>query len=128
VDIAKEYVAQVRELAITYSSGDSSPIRAVDGIGIDIRAGEIVGILGESGCGKTTLAGALLRLLPPNARYESGTILIRGQELLKLPGKELQLVRGRVNLADPTGSGPCTQSRNDGRLASRRGSARAFGR
>jgi oligopeptide/dipeptide ABC transporter ATP-binding protein len=96
VDIAKEYVAQVRELAITYSSGDSSPIRAVDGMGIDIRAGEIVGILGESGCGKTTLAGALLRLLPPNARYESGTILIRGQELLKLPGKELQLVRGRV--------------------------------
>ena len=96
MDIAKEYVAQVRELAITYSSGNSSPICALDGITIDIRSGEVVGILGESGCGKTTLAGAMLRLLPPNARCEGGTIRIRGRELVKLSEKELQSVRGSV--------------------------------
>jgi len=96
VDSSTKYSAQVRELAITYFSGDSDPVRALDGISVDIGAGEIVGILGESGCGKSTLAGALLRLLAPNARCEGGTILIHGRELLNLSKKELGLIRGRL--------------------------------
>ncbi len=96
MDSPSEYFAQVRELAVTYSSEDGEPIRALDGISIDIRAGEVVGILGESGSGKSTLASALLRLLAPNARCEGGTILIDGRDLLKVPERELRLIRGRV--------------------------------
>jgi oligopeptide/dipeptide ABC transporter ATP-binding protein len=95
VDSPSEYSAQVRELAITYSSEGGGPICALDGINIDVRAGEVVGILGESGCGKSTLASALLGLLAPNAKCE-GAMLIRGRDLLKLSERELRLIRGRV--------------------------------
>jgi oligopeptide/dipeptide ABC transporter ATP-binding protein len=95
VDSSREYFAQVRELTVTYSPEDSEPIRALDGVSIEIRTGEIVGILGESGCGKSTLASALLRLLAPHAKCEGGTILIRGRDLLNLSERELRAIRGR---------------------------------
>ena len=96
VESSRKTVAQVRELAITYSSEGGDAISALDGVSIDIRAGEVVGILGESGCGKSTLARALLRLLPPNGAWTRGTILIDGRDLLHLSATELRLIRGRV--------------------------------
>jgi oligopeptide/dipeptide ABC transporter ATP-binding protein len=85
----------VRELTVTYSPEDGEPIRALDGVSIEVRPGEIVGILGESGCGKSTLASALLRLLAPHARFDGGTILVRGRDLLNLSERELRAIRGR---------------------------------
>ena len=96
MESSRKVVAQVRDLAVTYSSEGSDAICALDGVTIDIRAGEVVGILGESGCGKSTLASALLRLLPPNATWTRGTILIDGRDLLHLSERELRLIRGRV--------------------------------
>jgi oligopeptide/dipeptide ABC transporter ATP-binding protein len=96
LDSARESLAQVRDLAVTYFSVDGDPICALDGVSIDIGAGEVVGIWGESGCGKSTLASALLRLPAPNARCEGGTILLRGRDLLNLSERELRLIRGRV--------------------------------
>jgi oligopeptide/dipeptide ABC transporter ATP-binding protein len=95
MDGSREYFAQVRELTVTYSPEDGEPIHALDGTSIEVRTGEIVGILGESGCGKSTLASALLRLLAPNAKCESGTILLRGSDLLNLSERELRAIRGR---------------------------------
>ena len=85
----------MRELTVTYSPEQGVPIRALDGVTIEVRSGEIVGILGESGCGKSTLASALLRLLPPHAKCEGGTILFRGRDLLNLSERELRAIRGR---------------------------------
>ncbi|MGD0823539.1 MAG: ABC transporter ATP-binding protein [Terriglobales bacterium] len=95
MDGPREYFVQVRDLAVTYYGGPGDVIRALDGVSIDVRAGEIVGILGESGCGKSTLASALLRLLAPHARCERGTILVRGRDLLNLSQPELRYIRGR---------------------------------
>jgi len=95
VDGSEEHFAQVRELTVTYSPEDADPIRALDGVSIEVRPGEVVGILGESGCGKSTLASALLRLLAPHARCEGGTILVRGRDLLNLSERELRTIRGR---------------------------------
>lgn len=95
VDRSIEYFARIRELAVTYTSEEGSPIHAMDGVSIDICAGEVIGVLGESGSGKSTLASALLRALPPNAAYVGGTILIQGRDLLNLPEKELRSIRGR---------------------------------
>jgi oligopeptide/dipeptide ABC transporter ATP-binding protein len=95
VDSSRESFAQVRELTVTYSPENGEPIRALDGLTIEVRSGEIVGILGESGCGKSTLASALLRLLPPHAKCEGGTILFRGRDLLNLSERELRAIRGR---------------------------------
>jgi oligopeptide/dipeptide ABC transporter ATP-binding protein len=94
VDDSKEYFARVRDLSVTYNLEDGNQVRALDGANIEIRAGEIVGILGESGCGKSTLASALLRLLPPHARCGSGMILFRGKNLLNVSEKGLRAIRG----------------------------------
>jgi len=95
VDGSNEYFVQVRDLTVTYHPEHGDPIRALDGLSIEVRPGEIVGILGESGCGKSTLASALLRLLAPHAKCEGGTILVRGRDLLNLSERELRATRGR---------------------------------
>lgn len=67
---------------------------AVDGVTFSIREGEIFGIVGESGCGKTTLGLSLLKLLPPGSRIE-GELLFRGMDILKLSEEEMRRLRGR---------------------------------
>jgi oligopeptide/dipeptide ABC transporter ATP-binding protein len=92
---SREKLVQIRDLAITYARDGEQPIHALDAVSLDIEAAEVVGILGESGSGKSTLGLALLRLLPAYARYDSGAILFRGQDLLQLREPELRELRGR---------------------------------
>ncbi|MDN0195543.1 ABC transporter ATP-binding protein [Streptomyces sp. S.PNR 29] len=91
-----------RELRVTFPGrhGGASA-RAVDGVDLDIRPGEIVALVGESGCGKTTLARSLLGLVPPTAGRVSfaGRPLEYGSRALKAYRKRAQLV-----LQDPSGS------------------------
>jgi ABC-type dipeptide/oligopeptide/nickel transport system ATPase component len=70
-------------------------VHVLDHIRLEIRFGEILGLLGESGCGKSTLANAVLRLLPSHAKTESGEILFHARDLLRLPESELREIRGR---------------------------------
>jgi oligopeptide/dipeptide ABC transporter ATP-binding protein len=95
VDGSKDSFIRVQDLTVIYRPKGGLPIRALDGVTIEIRSGEVVGILGESGCGKSTLANTLLRLLAPDSTSESGTILLRGRDLLSLPERELRDLRGR---------------------------------
>jgi peptide/nickel transport system ATP-binding protein len=70
--------------------------KAVDGISFNVHAGEILGIVGESGCGKSVTGLSILRLLTePPARVKDGRIVFKGRDLLKLSPKELRRVRGR---------------------------------
>lgn len=62
-------------------------------VGFDVAEGEIVGLFGESGCGKTTLALSLLGLLPPGYRVR-GSVKLNGEQLLGLPERELERIRG----------------------------------
>ena len=69
--------------------------RAVDDISLNIAPGEVVGIVGESGCGKSVLALSIMGLLPkPPAFVAGGEILFKGQDLLKLSSNDLRLLRG----------------------------------
>ncbi len=86
---------EVRDLGVEFLTLDGSRLAAVRGASFDVAPGEGVGILGESGSGKTTVALALLGLLPPNARVACGSVQYRGRELLALPEGELQPVRGK---------------------------------
>lgn len=94
MDGPKDHLIKVHDLSVTYCAEGGVQIRAVDGVSLDIRPGEIVGILGESGCGKSTMASALLRLLPPGAKCE-GRILFRDRDLVNLSEAELRTIRGR---------------------------------
>ncbi|HJS71977.1 MAG TPA: ABC transporter ATP-binding protein [Acidimicrobiia bacterium] len=68
----------------------SGEVMAVDNVGFTIHQGEAVGLVGESGCGKTSTALALLRLLPANAEYISGEIRLNGEDLLQLNDDEMR--------------------------------------
>lgn len=82
----------VRDLTMHYRTklGD---VHAVDGVSFSLEEGEAIGLVGESGCGKTSVAMALLRLLPDNAQILGGEILFEGRDLVTLPEHEMRKVR-----------------------------------
>jgi peptide/nickel transport system ATP-binding protein len=89
-----ENVLQVRELTIRYRSVGHLAHQAVNRVSFEVAQGEVVGLMGESGCGKTSIALALLGLLPRDHASVSGSILFRGQELLEMDERFLQRIRG----------------------------------
>jgi oligopeptide/dipeptide ABC transporter ATP-binding protein len=85
----------VQDLKVYFSS-DERVARAVDGITYEVRKGETVCLVGESGCGKTVSALTIMRILPmPPARIMGGKILFDGQDLLNLAEEEMQKIRGK---------------------------------
>ena len=90
---SSETLIEVRGLRVEY--GIERPVRAVDGVDLDIRAGEIVGLAGESGCGKTTVANAILQVLRPPGHIVGGSIRFRGQEIAGLDEESLRKFRWR---------------------------------
>jgi peptide/nickel transport system ATP-binding protein len=79
----------------TVFHGPDGILPAVDNISFRIGAGEILGVVGESGCGKSVTALSILRLISPPGQITGGEILFEGVDLLKLPEKEMQKIRGR---------------------------------
>src|SRR5512136_1293931 len=79
----------------THFVTDAGTVRAVDGVTLTIRKGETLGVVGESGCGKSVTALSILRLIPnPPGRIVGGKILLDGRNLLDLPEHEMRKVRG----------------------------------
>ena len=86
---------EVRNLCIEFET-DAGRVRVVDDVSFDVEAGKIVGLVGESGCGKTVSSLAVLRLLPsPPAQIVGGSIRFDGRDLLDTDFDELRRVRGR---------------------------------
>lgn len=74
---------EVRDLALEYAT-DRGPLRAVDGVSFDLEQGQALGIIGESGSGKTSMAITLMRLLPRNATLVGGSVRLDGEDLVAL--------------------------------------------
>jgi oligopeptide/dipeptide ABC transporter ATP-binding protein len=87
-------LAVVEKLSVSYHPDGGRPVHALDRASLEIRPGELVGVLGESGSGKSTLATAMLRLLPADARYDSGSIRFQNRDLFALSETELRRIRG----------------------------------
>ena len=84
-------VLSVRDLSVTYST-EGGPVPAVRGVDIEIGRGEVLGLAGESGCGKSTIAHALMRLLPTGTDV-GGTISLNGKDVLSMSPRQLKAVR-----------------------------------
>src|SRR6478672_4801248 len=74
---------EVRGLSVSFVA-ETGVARVLDGVNLSMRGGEVMGLVGESGCGKTTLARAVLGALPANASVRGGALLFDGQDLLTL--------------------------------------------
>ncbi len=85
---------EIRDLQMSFYT-EAGVVRAVDGVSFDIKPGEVVGVVGESGCGKTALSLTILQLLPsPPARVDRGEIRFNGRNLLELSGTAIRRIRG----------------------------------
>ena len=85
---------QVKDLEIKYHTREGV-LTAIRDTRFEVNEGEIVGIVGESGCGKSTVASAVMRLLPPNGEISSGQILFQGRDLRQLDKEAMRAIRGK---------------------------------
>ncbi|MCI1930297.1 MAG: ABC transporter ATP-binding protein [Clostridia bacterium] len=87
-------ILEVKNLKMHYVSKYET-VKAINDISFSVKKGETFGLVGESGCGKSSVCKTLLQLLPPNAKFMGGSIKYKGKELIGLSNKELQKIRGR---------------------------------
>ncbi|MCB0075412.1 MAG: ABC transporter ATP-binding protein, partial [Caldilineaceae bacterium] len=91
---AVEPILSLRDYRLVFDTFDGI-YQALDGVGFDLNPGESLGIVGETGCGKSITAKSILGLLPsPPARVLSGEILYRGRDLLKASERDFRRLRG----------------------------------
>src|SRR5271157_3608252 len=88
----RQDVLTVRDLKVTFHTyaGD---VKALDGVELSLRRKELLGLVGESGCGKSVTSLSIVGLLPPNAEVVSGEILLNGKNLLTMTKEEMRKAR-----------------------------------
>jgi len=95
-------ILEVDDLRVRFKVGQGRELRAVDGVSFCLNKGESLGLVGESGCGKTTIGNAIVRLVPAS----DGSIQFNGRDIVGLKGRELKHFRQQVQMVfqDPFGS------------------------
>lgn len=89
----EEPILQIKNLHTSFRT-KAGEVQAVRGVSFDVAPGEILGIVGESGCGKSVTAMSVLDVLPDNAFHKEGEILFQGKDLLKMSAREMRKIRG----------------------------------
>ncbi|MEJ2340321.1 MAG: ABC transporter ATP-binding protein, partial [Gemmatimonadales bacterium] len=84
---------EIQGLEVTYHTQEGQ-LKALHDVSFEVHPGEIVGIVGESGCGKSTVASSLLRLLPPNGEISAGKMRFQERDLRALSAEQLRRMRG----------------------------------
>ena len=90
-----DVILDVKNLQVQFRTGKKETLTAIQDVTFQVKAGEILGIVGESGCGKSVTANTILRLLPKQTSLISGgSISFQGRDLVTLSEKEMRKVRG----------------------------------
>ena len=86
---------EVKDLTVQYLTGEEV-VEAVNGVSFTLDRGETLGLVGETGAGKTTIAKSILRILPdPPAKVAGGEIFLDGEDLLHMPESKMRTIRGK---------------------------------
>ena len=88
-----QHLLQIRELKTHFHTRDGV-VRAVDGVNLSVRRGEVLGLVGESGCGKSVTSLSIMGLVPQPGKIEAGEVLFDGRNLLDMTRKEIEALRG----------------------------------
>ena len=96
-------ILSIRDLKVDYATQEGT-VQAVDGVSLDVAEGQHLGLIGESGCGKTTLLKAVVQVLPRNGRVTAGKIMFKGTDLLQLSTAEMRQLRWREIATIPQAS------------------------
>lgn len=96
-------ILSIRDLQVHYETQNGT-VQAVDGVSVDIEEAQHLGIIGESGCGKTTLLKSIVQVLPRNGQIPAGQILYKGTDLLSLSKREMRELRWREIATVPQAS------------------------
>ncbi len=92
--MAMENILEIKDLTVRFYT-DSGTVNALNQIQLSLRDGETLGLVGETGAGKTTLAKSIMQLIPdPPGKIENGSIFYKGQDMLKMPIEEIRQIRG----------------------------------
>lgn len=91
--VSRKNLLEVRNLSINYVNEGQPPARAVENVSFSLKEGELIGLVGESGCGKTTLMLAMLRLLPSAGQIVNGEVYFNGKDLVTVGEDELNDIR-----------------------------------
>lgn len=90
-----EHLLEVKNLSVSID-GPAGEVQAVRDVSFSLKKGEMLAIVGESGCGKSVLCKSIMKLLPPSAKIKEGSICVNGQDITCYREKEMQKLRGRV--------------------------------
>ena len=118
----------VRQLSVAFPSASGDPLQVVQKVSFDLRRGESVGLLGESGCGKTVSGLAILGMLPDTAQVVGGQVLLHGQDVLGMSKADRATAARQDHRLRLTGADGRTGSAVHGRIAGLRGGAQASAR
>lgn len=89
-----ENILEIRDLSVRFYM-DSGTVHAINQIDLDLKDGETLGLVGETGAGKTTLAKSIMQLIPsPPGKIETGSICYKGKDMLQMPIEEIRKIRG----------------------------------
>ena len=90
--MSQETLLEIRNLYVRYKTMKGN-VKAVNDVSLKVARGEVLGLAGESGCGKTTLGLSLMKILPSNGWIESGQIIFKGRNIVDLPESEMKKIR-----------------------------------
>lgn len=102
-----DIILQVRDLKTYFKTGRKKEVKAVEGVNFSLRQGKVLGIIGESGSGKSVTARSILRIVEEPGYIAGGEVIFKGEDLLKMPEKRMRSIRGNeisMVFQDPTTS------------------------
>ena len=90
-----ENLLEVKNLSVSFDS-PAGEVQAVRDVSFSLKKGEVLAIVGESGCGKSVLCKSIMKLLPASARIKNGSIIVGGQDITNYKERDMQKIRGKI--------------------------------